>query len=75
MTSCNDPELRRQVREELLFPAYDPRTGEVIVYGLWALDPIRQARAMADRLFTVQDIAYFQGVSVELVRRRLGEAA
>ena len=33
MTSCKDPELRRQVRAELLYPAYDTRTGELIVYG------------------------------------------
>ena len=75
MTSCKDPELRRLVREELLYPAYDPQTGEVIVHGLWTLDPVRQAKAMADQLFTLQDIAYFQCCSVELVRRRLGEAA
>lgn len=75
MTSCKDPELRRQVREELMYPAYDPRTGELIVYGQLHYDPRRAAKALSDMGCTLHDIAYFQGCTVETVRRRLGEAA
>lgn len=75
MSSCKDPELRRQVREELLYPAYDRQTGELIVYGVWQLDVNRQAQALYRSGLTVYDIATFQGVTVDVVRRRLKEQA
>lgn len=69
------PELRERVRRELLFPATDPETGEQIVYGLAARSLAGQARAMAENGLTVGDIATCQGVSLDRVRRMLGEAA
>lgn len=75
MTSCNDPELRRQVRETLLYPAYDPSTGELIVYGQLHYSQARAAKALADMGCTLHDIATLQCCTVETVRRRLGEAA
>ena len=75
MTSCKDPELRRQVRAELLYPAYDTRTGELIVYGQLHYSQARAAKALADMGCTLHDIATFQCCTVETVRRRLGEAA
>lgn len=75
MTSCKDPELRERVREELLYPAYDQRTGKLILFGSLDMEPDRQAQALHRSGLTIFDIATFQGCTVETVRRRLGEAA
>ena len=76
MTMDHDrPEWRERIRGELLYPATNPDTGERIVYGLAARSLAGQARSLAENGLTVGDIATFQGVSLDRVRRMLGEAA